>query len=138
MLKKTITYVDYNGVERKEDHWFNLSKAELMELEIGTTGGFTNTMERIIAAQDQATLSKIFKDFILKAYGVKSIDGRKFMKKDENGRPFADDFVETEAYSELYMELFQDEKAAAEFFMGIIPADLASKVAEQNVLPASN
>lgn len=138
MLKKTIKYVDYNGVERKEDFWFNLSKAELMEMEIGTTGGFTGMMERIIAAQDQATLSKIFKEFVLKAYGIKSDDGRRFIKVDENGHRVADDFVQTEAYSELYMELLQDDKVAAEFFMGIIPSDLAEKVAEQKRITETN
>lgn len=125
MLKKSITYTDYNGVERTEDFWFNLSKAEIMEMEMSTTGGLAELIKKIVQVQDAPAIIKIFKDLILKAYGEKSADGKHFMKEDENGRPLADIFKQTEAYSNLFMELAQDADAAAKFVNGIIPADAA-------------
>lgn len=119
MLKKTITYTDYNGHQRTEDFYFNLSKAELVELELSASGGLTVMMDRIIAAEDNPTLFKIFKDLVLKAYGVKSDDGRKFIKN----QAVRDDFAQTEAYSVLVMELVSDAEKAAEFFNAIIPQD---------------
>lgn len=119
MLKKTITYTDYNDHQRTEDFYFNLNKAELVELELSASGGLTVMMDRIIAAEDNPTLFKIFKDLVLKAYGVKSDDGRKFIKNQE----VRDDFAQTEAYSVLVMELVSDAEKAAEFFNKIIPQD---------------
>ena len=120
MLKKTIEYTDYNGVARKEDFYFNLNKAELMEMELGTTGGYAEMIQKIIDTQDVPTLVKIFKELVLKAYGVKTADGRGFKKSEE----LRDDFVHTEAYSNLFMELATDADAASKFVNGIIPADL--------------
>ena len=117
MLKKTITCADYNGVERTEDHYFNLSEAEVMEMEMGTTGGFAEMVDRIVKAQDTPTIIKIFKDIILKSYGVKSPDGKRFIKSEELSTAFS----QTEAYSKLFMELATDDKAAAEFVNGITP-----------------
>ena len=119
MLKKTITYTDYNGHQRTEDFYFNLNKAELVELELSASGGLTVMMDRVIAAEDNPTLFKIFKDLVLKAYGIKSDDGRKFIKNQE----VRDDFAQTEAYSVLVMELVSDAEKAAEFFNLIIPQD---------------
>lgn len=128
MLKKTITYEDYNGVERTEDHYFNLSKAELMEMELGVSGGMTEMIQRLVAAQDGPAIAKVFKDLILKSYGIKAADGKRFMKIDpETGRRLAEDFVETEAYSQLFMELATDADAAANFMKSIMPADLVEK-----------
>lgn len=120
MLKKTITYTDYNGVERTEDFYFNLSKAELMEMELTTTGGLGETIKQIVKAQDNASIVKIFKDLVLKAHGVKSPDGKRFIKSDE----IRDSFEQSEAYSILFMELATDADAAANFVNGIIPNDL--------------
>ena len=131
MLKKTFTYTDYIGNERTEDHYFNLSKAEIMEMELGVSGGFTTMVHRIIAAQDSPTLVKIFKDLILKAYGVKSDDGKRFIKSPELSEAFA----QTEAYSQLFMELATNSDKAAEFVNGIVPADLSKQAA---ALPQSN
>lgn len=125
MLKKTMTYTDYNGIERTEDHFFNLSKAEIMEMEMSTTGGLAEMIKRIVAAQDQPAIIKIFKELILKAYGVKSPDGKRFIKSDEISLEFA----QTEAYSQLFMELATDADAAAAFVNGIIPADMAKQAA---------
>ena len=121
MRKETITYVDYNGEKRTEDHWFNLSKAEIMEMEMSTAGGLAETIQRVVAAQDAPSIIKIFKELILKAYGVKSIDGKKFIKIDQDGHRLADDFAQTEAYSELFMKLATNSDAAYEFVNGIIP-----------------
>lgn len=125
MIKKTIAYTDYNGTERKEDFYFNLSKAEVMEMEMSTAGGLAEMINRIVAAQDQVAIIKIFKDLILKAYGVKSADGKRFIKNDE----IRDEFVQTEAYSILFMELATDADAAAKFVNGIVPADMAQQAA---------
>lgn len=123
MLKKTIVYTDYNGVERTEDFYFNLSKAELMEMEMTTSGGLAESIQRIVAAQDAPAIIKIFKDLVLKAYGEKSPDGKRFIKSDEISASFA----QTEAYSNLFMELATDADAAAKFVNGIIPKDLQEK-----------
>ena len=136
MLTKTIKYTDYNGVEREEKFLFNLSKAELMEMEMGTAGGLAETIQTIIQTQDAPKIIEMFKKLILKAYGEKSADGKRFIKTDENGKPLSIGFSQTEAYSELCMELATDDVKAAEFVKGIIPADL--DVDGQKQLPASN
>ena len=111
MLKKTITYNDYNGNERTEDFYFNLTKAEIMEMELGTTGGLAEMLTRIVAAQDAPAIIKMFKDIVLKAYGEKSPDGKRFIKSEELSTAFS----QTEAYSQLFMELATDADEAAKF-----------------------
>lgn len=122
MFKKTIEYVDYDGNKRKEDFYFNLTQAELTEMEMGTTGGMQKMLERIIAEQDNKRIVEYFKEIIRKAYGVKSPDGRRFMKSDE----LFDSFAQTEAYSMLFMELATDADSATQFINGIIPRELAA------------
>lgn len=128
MLKKTITYFDYNDVERTEDFYFNLSKAEIMEMEMGTTGGLAEMINKIVQTQDAPAIIKVFKDLILKAYGERSADGKRFEKK--NGA-LAESFAETEAYSQLFMELATDADAAAKFVNGIIPRDMQAEAQKQ-------
>lgn len=128
MLKKTFTYTDYNGVERTEDHYFNLNKAEVMEMEMSTKGGLAEMIQRIIAAQDAPAIIKIFKDLIRKSYGVKSPDGKRFIKNDEIWA----EFEQSEAYSMLFMELATDADAASKFINGIVPADLNQQAAATN------
>lgn len=120
MLKKTITYTDYNGTERTEDFYFNLTKAEIMEMELSTSGGLAESIQRIIDAKDAPAIIAIFKDLVLKAYGEKSPDGKRFIKSDE----IATAFSQTEAYSNLFMELATDADAAAKFVNGVVPADM--------------
>ena len=134
MLKKTITYKDYNDVERTEDFYFNLTKAEVMEMEMSTTGGLAEMIQRIVAAQDAPAIIKIFKDLLLKAYGEKSPDGKRFVKSDA----IREAFEQTEAYSILFMELATDDKKAAEFINGIIPADLNQQALHATNHPANN
>lgn len=120
MLKKTITYNDYNGVTRTEDFYFNLTKAEIMEMELTTVGGLSGMIEKIVATQDAPSIIKIFKELVLKAYGEKSPDGKRFIKSQE----ISTAFEQTEAYSILFMELATDSDAAAAFVNGIIPQDI--------------
>ena len=127
MLKKIITYTDYNGVERTEPFYFNLSKAELMEMELGVTGGMTEMLDKIIHAKDAPSLMKTFKEMIMKSYGVKSDDGKRLIKSEE----LSIAFTQTEAYSVLFMELITDDKAAADFVNAIIPNEIKDKVAAQ-------
>lgn len=132
MITKTIKYTDYNGLEREEKFLFNLSKAELMEMEMGTTGGLAETIQKIIETQDTPSIIKIFKDLILKAYGEKSADGKRFIKIDDNGTPLSIGFSQTEAYSILFMELSTNSKAAADFINGVIPNDLGENNTKNN------
>lgn len=120
MFKKTIKYIDFDGNERKEDFYFNLTKAELLEMQLSIEGGLKGHLERIIKTQSQPELIKMFKDIIMRAYGEKSPDGKRFMKSDE----IRQNFECTEAYSELFMELATDSDAAAEFVNALLPNDI--------------
>lgn len=117
MYKKTITYTDYDGVERKETFYFNLTKAEIAELELETPGRFSNYIQQIVDSKSTTELIQLFKKFIKVSYGVKSPDGRRFIKSQE----VLDEFMQTEAYSELYMELVSNTDSAIEFMNGIMP-----------------
>lgn len=120
MLKKTITYEDYNGVTRTEDFYFNLSKAEVTEMELSVNGGFSTMVEEIVKSNDGARIMELFKEIVLKSYGEKSADGKRFIKSKE----LSEAFSQTEAYSEIFMELATNDKAAADFVNGIMPANL--------------
>ena len=126
MLKKLIKYVDYDGRERSENFYFYMSKAELMEMELGTVGGMQNLIQLIIDKQDIPKIMEAFKTIILKAYGEKSADGRRFIKS----KDLSEAFSQTEAYSNLYMELITNADAAAAFINGIVPEDVAMAAAE--------
>lgn len=117
MLKETITYFDFDGNERTENFYFNLTKAECMEMELGTAGGMQQMIERIISEKDNKKIVEIFKDIILRSYGEKSLDGKHFYKSPEISAGFAS----TEAYSELFMKLATDSEAAARFINGVVP-----------------
>ncbi len=127
MLKKRIAYTDYNGNKREEDFYFNLTKAEIMEMEMSTTGGMTEMIQRIVETQDAPSIIKVFKEIIMKSYGEKSPDGKRFVKSPE----LSEAFSQTEAYSELFMELASDSDAASKFVNGIIPADMAQAIEKQ-------
>lgn len=117
MFKKTIKYTDYKGNEREEDFYFNLSKAELVEMELTQKGGMSEYLERITKAQTKDELILWFKKIVLAAYGEKSEDGRRFIKSKE----IAEAFSQTEAFTQFYMELITDEKKAAEFVNAVVP-----------------
>ena len=117
MLKKVIKYTDFDGNVREEAFYFNMTKAEVAELEMSTTGGLSQWIEKIVAAQDGKEIITLFKEFILKSYGEKSPDGKRFIKSKE----LTEAFSQTEAYSQLFMELATNAEAAAAFVNAIVP-----------------
>lgn len=120
MLKKTITYVDYNGVERTEDFYFNLNKAETLGYIIGFDGGIENFITKVIKEEDGEKLWNLWSDFILRCYGEKSSDGRRFIKSKE----LSDAFMQTEAYNNLMMELISDDGDKNAKFVNAVVADV--------------
>ena len=116
MLKKTITYVDYEGVVRKEDFYFNLSRAELLDLDLNQDGGMKAYLQEIIDAKDKVKIWNVFTKLVKLSYGVKTDDGKRFKKNPE----LTDAFVQSEAFSELMVELTSNENAAAAFANGIL------------------
>lgn len=130
MFKKTVKYTDYNDQERVEDFYFNLTKAEVLEMELSTTGGLSAMIQGVIDAKDTPQLIKIFKELVLKAYGKKSADGRRFIKSPE----LTEEFAQTEAYSDIFMELATNDEAATAFVQGITPKGLDSYAANRPVL----
>jgi hypothetical protein len=130
VLKKTITYTDFNDEEVSEDFFFHLSKAELVELELSHQGGLSAAMERIVAAEDGKAIIAEFKNIILSSYGQKSLDGKRFVKNAQ----LREEFESSEAYSALFMELVMDADAAADFVNGIIPQGMAEEAAKVTAL----
>lgn len=120
MLKKTVSYTDYNGVDRTEDFYFNLSKAEVTEMELSVDGGLSTMLEKIVESKDNKQIVAMFKNIVLKAYGEKSLDGKRFIKNAE----VTEAFSQTEAYSEIFMELAMDAQAAADFVNGVLPKNI--------------
>lgn len=120
MYVKEMEYTDFNGVVRKEKFYFNLTKAEILDMELGKTGGFTEYIKKVIEAQDTPELMSLFKALLLKSYGVKSDDGRRFIKNDQ----IREDFEQTQAFSDLYMLLALNDEEASNFVNGIVPADM--------------
>lgn len=125
MTSKTVTYKDWNGKDRTETFYFHFSQAELMEMEISHEGGFSERVKKIADANNLPDMLKIWKNFVLDAYGVKSDDGRRFMKSEE----IRQSFVECPAYSIIFMELATNTEAASNFINTVVPADMAAQVA---------
>lgn len=132
MLKKTVTYEDFNGEEVSEDFFFHLSKAELVELELGTEGGLAESLQKSLDKLDGQAIISQFKNIILTSYGQRSSDGKRFTKNQQ----LRDEFESTEAYSTLFMELLTDSDALDEFINGIIPKDLSEEIAKVTNLKA--
>lgn len=127
MLKKTITFVDYNGAEKTKDYYFNLTKAELVKMEMSTEGGLAEKIKKVSDAKNGAAIIAIFEDIIQKSYGVKTDNGG-FIKRASD----LDEFIASPAYSELFMELATDADAAAAFINGIMPQGLSDTVNATN------
>lgn len=123
MYKIHEKYTDFNGTEREEDFYFNLMKSEIMELELGEVGGLSAMLRQVIATQDVPKIMSIFKKLVLQAYGEKSADGKRFVKNPE----LTEAFSQTEAYSQIFMRLATDSKAATEFVNHVVPSDLAEQ-----------
>jgi hypothetical protein len=130
MLKKTIKYKDFDGNEREEDFYFNLTKAEVVKMQLSHNGGVSKLLERIVAEKDNAKLIEKFQEMIHKSYGVKSDDGKRFVKNEE----ILNDFMATEAYSELFIELATNTEAATHFINNVMPKEIK----EINAHPALN
>lgn len=124
MLKKTIAYTDFDGNQREEDFYFNLTEAELTKLEMSVGGGFRKWLQELVKKQNGPVIMDTFTDIIKQSYGVKSNDGRNFVKSEEA----YNDFVSTEAYSKLFVELCTDADAASAFLMSVIPAKLKKAI----------
>lgn len=120
MIKKRIKYTDFNGVEREEDFYFNISKAELVEMESSRANGFAEYLKRIVEKEDVGSIVGEFKAIILLAYGEKSDDGKRFIKSEELSKAFS----ETNAFSELFITLASDTEVAATFINGVMPSDM--------------
>ena len=120
MYVKEMEYTDFNGVTRKEKFYFNLTKAEILDLELGKAGGLTEYIRKIVEAQDTPTIMSLFKSLLLKSYGVKSDDGRRFIKNDQ----VREEFEQTQAFSDLYMLLALNDEEASKFVNAIVPADM--------------
>lgn len=129
MLKKTLKYTNYDGVEREKDYFFNLKKSELVDLQYKTPKGFISYIEEITKSGDNSELWKAFRDIVLLAYGEKSDDGERFMKSPEISKAFE----ETEAFSVLIMELIEEDNAASDFINGIMPDDLGTSAVKNDV-----
>lgn len=134
MHKRTYTYNDFNGVERTEDCYFNLSKSELVEWELGVEGGLTALLDKIVKTKNSPELVKLFKSFILKAYGEKSADGRRFVKSEEISIAFS----QTPMYDELFMELATSDEKAIEFIKALVPDEKVAEEAAKKVLATAN
>lgn len=134
MIKRTITYTDYNGMERTEDFLFHLTKADITKMEMSTAGGLAERITRIVQAKDQPAIIEVFEDLIKRSYCTKTADGRGILRRPED----LEAFMGTEAYSILFMELATDDKAAAAFVNGIVPSDMAKDKKDIPALAANN
>ena len=132
MLKKTIEYQDFNGQTVVEDYYFHLTKADLIELEMAHKGGLHQYLQNIVDSEDGKAIIAEFKQLILMSYGKKSEDGRRFIKTQE----MRDEFLSSEAYSTLFLELCTKADKAAEFVNGIVPAGLDAEIAKLTWLAA--
>lgn len=124
MVAKTITYKDFEGTERTETFWFHLSKTELVKMENSIDGGYKKRIQAIIDSINVPELMKIFDELLQMSYGVKSADGRRFIKNKE----LTDEFMQTPAYDIFYMELYTDANVASEFINKLMPADLIAEI----------
>ena len=126
MIKKTVTYTDYNGEQRTETFYFHYTEAEILDMEMSEEGSFADRIQRIIDAKDKTALMKLIKKFVIDAYGVKSEDGKRFMKNDE----LKTAFLECPAYSDIFMEMVTNDEIAAEFVNGVIPSTMKDRGAK--------
>ena len=134
MIKRTVTYEDYNGEKRTETFYFHYTEAEILDMEMSEEGSFADRIQRIIDAKDKTALMKLIKKFVIDAYGVKSEDGKRFMKNDEVKAAF----LECPAYSDIFMDMVTNDEIAAEFVNGVIPKTMKDRVAKLVVNKSDN
>lgn len=131
MIKQTIEYTDIDNVVRTEDFYFNLTKAEMLELQVSRQGGYADSIKAIMASEDSQLILSTIKEIILAAYGERSAESRHFVKEPHRTQAFS----HTEAYSNLFMSLFDDAGKAAAFFNGLLPTDIAPDAAKTGTTP---
>lgn len=134
MLKKTITYTDYDGMERTEDFWFNLSKTELTKLDAELPGGVLGVLRKIIDKKDRKALVDFIETLILRSYGEKTLDGKRFVKTPE----MAEEFMQTPAYDELFMNILSDTDSQTSFINGVIPQSMAKEIEQTDKKQVEN
>ena len=134
MLKKTITYTDYDGMERTEDFWFNLSKTELTKLDAELPGGVLGVLRKIIDKKDRKALVDFIETLILRSYGEKTLDGKRFVKTPE----MAEEFMQTPAYDELFMSILSDIDSQTSFINGVIPQSMAKEIEQTDKKQVEN
>lgn len=128
MLKKTITYTDFNGEERTEDFYFNLSKSELTELELGIKDGMSGLIKQIVATEDVSGIAQIFKRIITLSYGERSADGKHFYKTDPEGYALSRNLLSSPVFDHIFMGLFTDALSVANFIKAVMPDDLVAEI----------
>lgn len=134
MLKKTITYTDYDGMERTEDFWFNLSKTELTKLDAELPGGVLGVLRKIIDKKDRKALVDFIETLILRSYGEKTLDGKRFVKTLD----MAEEFMQTPAYDELFMSILSDTDSQTSFINGVIPQSMAKEIEQTDKKQVEN
>nr|DAM62921.1 MAG TPA: hypothetical protein [Caudoviricetes sp.] len=134
MLKKTITYTDYDGMERTEDFWFNLSKTELTKLDAELPGGVLGVLRKIIDKKDRKALVDFIETLILRSYGEKTLDGKRFVKNPD----MAEEFMQTPAYDELFMSILSDTDSQTNFINGVIPQSMAKEIEQTDKKQVEN
>lgn len=134
MLKKTITYIDYDGMERTEDFWFNLSKTELTKLDAELPGGVLGVLRKIIDKKDRKALVDFIETLILRSYGEKTLDGKRFVKTPD----MAEEFMQTPAYDELFMSILSDTDSQTSFINGVIPQSMAKEIEQTDKKQVEN
>ena len=134
MLKKTITYTDYDGMERTEDFWFNLSKTELTKLDAELPGGVLGVLRKIIDKKDRKALVDFIETLILRSYGEKTLDGKSFVKTPD----MAEEFMQTPAYDELFMSILSDTDSQTSFINGVIPQSMAKEIEQTDKKQVEN
>lgn len=137
MFAKKITYTDFSGETRTEEFLFNMSKTDIVQWQYSVKGGIDSLFKKVVNENDQTALVSLVKDLIHRAYGEKSLDGKKFEKR-RNGVDLADDFEQTAAYDILFMELVSDAQAAAAFVNGIMPPELIAAATNNNAIDVKN
>lgn len=134
MLKKTITYTDYDGMERTEDFWFNLSKTELTKLDAELPGGVLGVLRKIIDKKDRKALVDFIETLILRSYGEKTLDGKRFVKTPD----MVEEFMQTPAYDELFMSILSDTDSQTSFINGVIPQSMAKEIEQTDKKQVEN
>ena len=131
MIKKTITYEDFNGEKRTKDFYFHMNQVEFAKLNGEVPGGLEKRIQDIIANQDQDAMLRLVDLLVSRSYGERDDEDGGFTKIGKNGRPLYEKFVNTSAYDNLIIELIQGEKNIVTFLSGIMPKEVQARMDEE-------